>query len=322
MFVQTLARVSDRSRFTAPIIVCGTPHLAHVQADLDAARIEDAQIIIEPAARNTAPAIALASLIAQDGEGDAMLLVMPADHVMNDVAAFLTAVETVSPIAETGALATFGISASYPETGYGYIAAGVALPESEAVQQVGRFVEKPPREKAEEMLAQGGHYWNAGIFLMRANQFLEELDRQQPLITQSCRLATERAYRAGRCIYPEAESFAASPSDSIDYAVMENAANVVVVPVDPGWSDVGGWAALYELDDKDPQNNVCIGDVLAIDAENNYFRTDSGRRIAAVGVSNLVVVSHGDDILIIPKNRAQEVREVAARLASAASSNA
>ncbi|WP_033072998.1 mannose-1-phosphate guanylyltransferase/mannose-6-phosphate isomerase [Sphingopyxis sp. MWB1] len=322
MFSQTLARASDRTRFTAPIIVCGGAHVGHVRTDLDAAKITDAQIVIEPAARNTAPAIALASLLVRDQDADAQILVMPADHVMTDVAAFLAAVETVRAVVEKGALATFGISPSYPETGYGYIAAGSPLAQNSMVHHVERFVEKPPRDKAEDMLAKGGHYWNAGIFLMHAEEFLKELNRQQPRIAQSCQMAMDRAQRDGQCIYPETEAFSASPSDSIDYAVMENARNVVVIPVDPGWSDVGGWAALHALDDKDMQGNVCSGDVLAVEANNNYFRADKGRRIAAVGVSNLVVVSHGNDILIVPKDRTQEVREVAARLTSPSSPNA
>jgi mannose-1-phosphate guanylyltransferase/mannose-6-phosphate isomerase len=311
MFGQTLGRIADRTRFAAPLVVCGGAHVAHVEADLAAAGIADARLIVEPAARNTAPAIALAALAC---DPDAMILVMPADHVMTDVPAFLGAIEAARPAVEAGALATFGIAPSHPETGYGYIAAGEPVADRPGVHRVRRFVEKPPRAKAEAMLAEGGHYWNAGIFLMRADRFLAELERQQPTMAASCAAAMAGARLEDAHIHPDAEAFLASPSNSIDYAVMENAGDVVVAPVDPGWSDVGGWAALHELGDKDADGNVRIGDVVAIDAAGNYLRACEGKRIAVVGVSDLIVVTHGDDILVIPRERAQEVKAIVEHL--------
>jgi mannose-1-phosphate guanylyltransferase/mannose-6-phosphate isomerase len=310
MFRQTLARVVDRVRFAPPLVVCGSAHVKYVEADLAAANIVNATIIVEPAARNTAPAIALAALA---GDPQARLLVMPADHLMTDVAAFHRAIDTALPAVEAGALATFGITPSHPETGYGYIASGdVFIP---GVHHVSRFVEKPPRTKAAAMCAEGGHYWNAGIFLMRADRFLTELQRQQPAIRRACTGAMATAHRDGSLIYPHEEAFRPSPSQSVDYAVMEGAEQLVVVPVDPGWSDVGGWAALYELAEKDENGNVRIGEVIAFDASGNYLRADRGKRLAVVGVSDLIVVTLGDDVLIIPRERAQEVKAIVEYLA-------
>lgn len=316
MFLQTVERAKDRSRFAAPLVVCGPAHVAHVEADLAAARIDDARIIVEPAARNTAPAIALAALVALANDPAATILVMPADHVMTDVPAFLRAIEAAMPAVEAGALATFGIAPSHPETGYGYIAAGAPLAATPGIYEVRRFVEKPPRDRAEAMLAEGGHYWNAGIFLMRSDRFLAELERQQPTIAASCSASMAKARQDGARVHPESDAFLSSSSDSIDYAVMEGAEQVVVAPVDPGWSDVGGWAALHDLGEKDESGNVRIGDVIAIDAENNYLRACEGKRVAVVGVSDIIVVTHGDDILIIPRDRAQEVKAIVEYLAA------
>ncbi|KTE01976.1 mannose-1-phosphate guanyltransferase [Sphingopyxis sp. H038] len=316
MFLQTLDRAVDRRRFAAPMIVCGPAHVAHVEADLLAAGVTDARIVVEPAARNTAPAIALAACAALAEDPDATILVMPADHVMTDVPAFLRAIEAAMPAVEAGALATFGIAPSHPETGYGYIAAGAPLPATPGIYEVRRFVEKPPRDKAEAMLAEGGHYWNAGIFLMRSDRFLAELERQQPAIAASCSAAMTKARQDGARVHPASDAFLSSPSDSIDYAVMEGAEQVVVAPVDPGWSDVGGWAALHELGEKDESGNVRIGDVIAIDAADNYLRACEGKRVAVVGVSDIIVVTHGDDILIIPRDRAQEVKAIVEYLAA------
>lgn len=316
MFLQTLDRAVDRTRFAAPLVVCGSSHVAYVEADLAAAGITDARIIVEPAARNTAPAIALAASTALAADPAAMILVMPADHVMTDVPAFLGAIETARAAVEAGALATFGIAPAYPETGYGYIAAGEPLVAAPGVHAVRRFVEKPPRDKAEAMLAEGGHYWNAGIFLMRADRFLAELERQQPAMASACAASAADARHEGAQLHPGRDAFLGSPSNSIDYAVMEGAERVVVVPVDPGWSDVGGWAALHDLGDKDAAGNVRIGDVIAIEAAGNYLRAGNGWRISVVGVSDLVVVTHGDDVLIIPRERAQEVKAIVEHLAA------
>lgn len=309
MFRQTLDRAIDRTCFAAPIIVCGAGHVPDVEADLAAAGVEDARIIIEPAGRNTAPAIALAAHLCNPA--DATMLAMPADHVMSDVVQFHRAIDAAMPAVLAGALATFGIDPSRPETGYGYIAAGDVLDGHRAVHAVNRFVEKPGRAAAEAMLEMGGHYWNAGIFLMRADRYLAELARQQPAIHNACADAIAQADAGDRIVHPSEAPFLACPSNSIDYAVMEGAENVVVVPVDPGWSDVGGWATLYELGAKDADDNVLAGDVIGVDIRRNYIRASDGKRVSISGLSDLVVVVECDDILILPRERAQDVKLLA-----------
>lgn len=308
MFQETLSRIADRARFAAPIIVCGDEHVEQVEADLAAMGRDDATIIIEPGARNTAPAIALAAL---ESDPQSILLVMPADHVMRDVPRFLDAIDKALPAVHEGALAIFGIDPSYPETGYGYIAAGRERQGQPGVRAVRSFVEKPERLAAEAMLRAGGYYWNAGIFLMRSARYLAELESQQPPIVDACSNAMDDKHSEGRRIYPAAAPFLSSPSNSIDYAVMEGAKGLVVVPVDPGWSDVGGWAALYELGIKDEDANVLEGDIVALDTHRNYVRASPGKRVSLAGVADLVVVVEGDDILILPRERAQEVGRLA-----------
>lgn len=312
MFRLTLDRVADRARYAAPMIVCGPGHVCHVEADLAAAGIADAAIIVEPAARNTAPAIALAALAV--GGDDTQLLVMPSDHVMTDVPAFLQAIDAASVAVAQGALATFGIQPSGPETGYGYIAAGASFPGAAGVRGVERFVEKPALETARGMLSAGSYMWNAGIFLMRADRYLAELAAHAPAIAAACNKAMAAPRRDGLRIHPDSAAFLASPAVSIDYAVMERAANVVVAPVDPGWSDVGSWSALYELGAKDADGNVLSGNAIAVEASGNLVRAGAGKRVAMLGVSDLIVIAHGDDILIIPRARAQDVKTIVERL--------
>ena len=305
MFRQTLARTAARDLFAPPIIVCGESHAPLVAEDLAAEGETGARILIEPAARNTAPAIALAAHLA----GDAPMLVMPSDHVMTAPDALIAGVQATLPAVTAGALATFGIEATRPETGYGYIAAGEPL--SPTLHKVARFVEKPPRDKAEAMLAAGGHYWNAGIFLMRGSDYLHELARQRGDIADAVVRSTAQMHGEGAMLRPDAAAFAACPSESIDYAVMEGAENLVVAAVNPGWSDVGGWEAMHSLLPQDGAGNALVGDVLALDAAGNLLRAGSGQRISVLGIDNLVVIAEGDEILIIPRDRAQEVKRIA-----------
>lgn len=303
MFAQTLARAADRARFAAPIVVCGPGHVAHVRADLAAAGVDDATIIVEPAARNTAPAIALA---AHAAGSDTTLLVMPSDHVIADLPAFLAAIDKALPEVAQGALATFGIAPASPHTGYGYIACGEQ--RAAGVYSVDRFVEKPDAARANAMLAQGGHVWNAGIFLMRADAYLAALASNAPAIADACVAAMASPRRERDTWYPDTAAFIASPSESIDYAVMERAANVVTVPVDPGWSDVGSWSALHELAEKDAAGNACLGEALAIDCSGTLLHAAPGMRIAALGIHDLIVIATGSDILVIPRDRAQDIK--------------
>ncbi|WP_345573570.1 mannose-1-phosphate guanylyltransferase, partial [Stakelama sediminis] len=256
MLQLTARRGADR-RFAAPVIVGNAQHADAIEMQLAHIDIHPQTLILEPTGRNTAPAIALAALAS--GAGDAPLLVMPSDHVITDIDAFHAAVETALPLVEQGWLATFGITPDAPETGYGYIQVGETL--APGAHRVARFVEKPERAVAEAMLASGDHVWNGGIFLFRADRYLEVLGRHAPdmltAVQESMRLAT----RDGMRIHPDADRFAASPSNSIDYAVMEKAERVVVIPVSMGWSDVGSWDALHAISECDADGNVCGGDV-------------------------------------------------------------
>lgn len=305
MLQLTARRAADSARFAAPIVVGNAAHAEAIEEQLDAAGAPPQALILEPAGRNTAPAIALAAIAA--GAGAAPLLVMPSDHVIKDVAAFHAAIERALPLVNDGWLITFGITPDAPETGYGWIAEGEEI--TGGVHRVDRFVEKPPKDRAEAMLATGGHYWNGGIFLFRADMFLGALSIHAPDMLVACQRAMDGATHDGRRINPDPDAFAASPSDSIDYAVMEKADRVAVVPVDMGWSDVGSWDALHALSDLDGAGNAHAGQVLSIDSNNCLVRSD-GPRIALVGIDDLIVVASGSDVLIVPRGRSQEVKKL------------
>jgi mannose-1-phosphate guanylyltransferase len=293
MFQLTLDRVADG--FADPIVVANARHADLIEAQLEG---RQALIILEPAARNTAPAIALAALAAQPGD---VLLVMPSDHLIADSSAFRAAVDAALPLAERGWMCTFGITPDAPETGYGYIA--MAEEVSAGVHRVDRFVEKPDRASAEAMLAQGSYVWNGGIFLFRADAYLRALEAFAPAMLAAVRDAHDKAVRDGARLLPDADAFAASPANSIDYAVMEKADRVAVVPVSMGWSDIGSWDALYAIGD--PHD----GDVIEIDTENCLLRTD-GVKIAAVGIKDLIVIASGDSVLIVKRGHSQDVKRI------------
>lgn len=308
--LQLTARRAVGDRFALPIVVANALHADEIEAQLAEAGVQPAALVLEPVARNTAPAIALAALAA--GGGEDALLVMPSDHVIADVPAFHAAVQRALPLVAKGWLATFGIRPDGPETGYGWIQRGEALGANEGggVFRVRRFVEKPPRDRAEAMLASGDHDWNGGIFLFRADRYLAALGQHDPAILLAAQEAMAKARRDGARIHPDADAFAASPSESIDYAVMEKADHVAVAPVAMGWSDVGSWDALHAISDRDAAGNAhgaTGGEVIAIDTRNCLVRTD-GARVALVGVEDLIVVASGDDILILPRGRSQDIK--------------
>lgn len=234
---------------------------------------------------------------------------MPSDHVIADVPAFHAAIHAALPLVEEGWLVTFGIDPHAPETGYGWIRIGAAI--ANGVHRVASFVEKPPRDAAEAMLAAGDHAWNGGIFLFRADAYLSALARHHPEILVACQTAMDLARKEGTRVYPDATAFAAAPSDSIDYAVMEKADRVAVVPVRMGWSDLGSWDALHEISVADSDGNAHAtqagGEIIAIDTANCLVRSD-GLRIAMVGVEDLIVVASGNDVLVLPRGRSQEVK--------------
>ncbi|MDH7972677.1 mannose-1-phosphate guanylyltransferase/mannose-6-phosphate isomerase [Sphingomonas sp. AR_OL41] len=303
--LQLTARRAHGERFAAPIVVANARHADLVESQLHDVSASAQALILEPVGRNTAPAIALAALAA--GGGDAPLLVMPSDHVITDVAAFHNAIHAALPLVEQGWLVTFGIAADAPETGYGWIHIGEEI--GGGVHKVVSFVEKPPRDRAEAMLASGDHAWNGGIFLFRADIYLGALAVHAPDMLAACQRSMDGATRDGKRIFPDAAAFEAAPADSIDYAVMEKAERVAVVPVSMGWSDLGSWDALHTLSDCDGEGNSCEGDVVMLETSNCLIRSD-GMRIATLGVSDLIIVASGNDVLILPRGRSQDVKKL------------
>lgn len=300
MLQVTAARVADPARYAAPIVIGSAVHADEIERQVTGI----GTLILEPAGRNTAPAIALAALVA---DPDAILLVMPSDHVIKKVDAFHAAVAAGLPLARDGWLVTFGITPTHAETGYGYIRQG--RPLNDQAHAVERFVEKPERAVAEAMLAEGGHAWNGGIFLFRAGSLIDLMQVHAPEILTQVRAAVDRAERTGARLAPEREAFLASPSVSIDYAVMEKAERVAVVPVDLGWSDVGSWDALYELGPHDAAGNLASGAAQLIETSGCLIRGE-GVRVSALGVSDLIVVATPDEVLILPRGRSQDVKRL------------
>lgn len=303
MLQMTASRVADPTRFEAPLVVAGASHADEVERQLAAAGVSPGTLILEPMGRNTAAAIALAALERAPGD---LLLVMPSDHVITRPDAFREAVDRAARQAEQGWLMTFGITPDAPETGYGYICCGAAL--ADGVFAVERFVEKPDRETAQAYLAQGGYHWNGGIFLMRAGDLIDGLAAHAPDILDATRAALAKATREDGRVQPDADLFAAIRSQSIDHALMEKHTQVGVVPVEMGWSDLGSWDALYEVGAKDAAGNALAGDAIVRDTSNCLIHAD-GMQVVTVGVSDLIVVASGGQILILPRGESQRVRE-------------
>ena len=302
MLQMTAARCADPLRFGKAIIVTNALHAEEI-----AAQTRDeapAAIILEPAGRNTAPAIALAAM---EASPDAALLVMPSDHVIDDVAAFHAAIDAAMPLVRDGWLVTFGITPDKPETGYGYIRRGETV--APGVQKVDAFVEKPDLARATSYVEAGNYSWNGGIFLFRADAYLAVLRQFEPAMVEAVAAALAGAERDGPTIHPASAAFLACSSESIDYAVMEKAERVAVVPVEMGWSDVGSWDALYALGMDDAKGNVVSGDVVAIDTRDCLIRSE-GPVVTTVGVHDLIVVATRDAVMILPRGASQEVKRV------------
>jgi mannose-1-phosphate guanylyltransferase/mannose-6-phosphate isomerase len=312
--LQATARRVRGGAFAELLVVAGESLGALAHDQLRAAGVDAAAVILEPAGRNTAAAIALAAYWLKARGDDEIMLVMPSDHLIQDEAAFQRAVETALPAVHAGALATFGIAARTAETGYGYIGPGREWPESPGAFVVDRFFEKPDAETATRFCA-SGYLWNGGIFLFRASAFLAELERHAPDVARQCAAAVARARADGVFVRPEAEAFLAAPSIAVDVAVMERTDRACVVPVEMGWSDLGSWEAVWSAADKDEAGNSVKGEVLAIGASNSLIRNSSGLTIAAVGVEDLVIVATADSILIVPRAKAQQTGLAAAAVA-------
>lgn len=309
MLQETALRLNGRLDIMAPLIICGNEHRFLVAEQLREVNIKPLGILLEPAGRNTAPAVAAAAHFLKSIDPDAVMLVLPADHVVTDVDAFHQAVTHAGKLVDGGALATFGIVPNTAETGYGYIKGGEPLPGSDQCFQVERFVEKPDRATAEDFLATGSYYWNSGMFLFRVERYLHELEAFRPEIVTASAAAVDKGYRdLDFCRLDEA-AFGASPSDSIDYAVMEHTRHAIVVPVSMGWNDVGSWSALWDEHKQGENGNACRGDVYLDGVRNSLVRAES-RCVAVIGLENVVVVETKDAVLVAHKDQVQRVKQV------------
>jgi mannose-1-phosphate guanylyltransferase / mannose-6-phosphate isomerase len=312
---QTLLRLEGLEA-SPPVIVCNEAHRFLVAEQLRQLKIEPRALVLEPFGRNTAPAIALAALASLKGLGadanavDPLLLVLPADHVIGDVAAFQQAVHTGLAAAERGLLVTFGVVPTAAETGYGYIQRGAA---SGAAFQIARFVEKPNAQTARSYVESGDYYWNSGMFLFRARRYLKELALLQPEMARVCEAAFREATSDLEFTRIAAKAFEACPADSIDYAVMEKTQDAVVVPLAAGWSDVGSWASLQAASPADAHGNVTHGDVVSTDTQGCYLYSES-RLVSAVGLKDHVVIETKDAVLVAPRARVQEVKNLVQQL--------
>jgi len=318
MLQDTLARTSGLAA-AAPIVLCNDEHRFMVAEQLRQLEVGPSAIILEPEGRNTAPAVALAALRAVAADPDALLLVLPADHVIRDADAFVEGVRRAEAIALSGRLMTFGVVPDAPETGYGYLRLGEAL--GDGVHALDSFVEKPDAATAEGYLASGNYLWNSGMFLLPAQLYLDELKAHAPAMYEACVAAMEEATSDLDFLRPGREAFLACPSDSIDYAVMEHTRAGAVLPLDCGWSDVGAWSTLWQVAERDDSGNVAIGDVMTEDCSNSYLRSES-RLLAATGVDNLIVVETADAVLVADRDQVQNVKTIVNRLKAAGRSEA
>ncbi|MDO8697440.1 MAG: mannose-1-phosphate guanylyltransferase/mannose-6-phosphate isomerase, partial [Pseudomonas sp.] len=308
LFQQTIERLNFDG-VQPPVIVCNIEHRFIVEEQLSALKLETQAIVLEPFGRNTAPAVAIAAMKLLNEDRDELLLVLPADHVLEDHKAFQRALALATIAAENGELVLFGVPANKPETGYGYIksAPDVLLPEG--VSRVAKFVEKPDAQKAAEFVKSGDYFWNSGMFLFRASRFLDELKKHEPDIYDTCLLALERSKYDGEQISIDAATFECCPNDSIDCAVMEKTQRACVVPLDAGWSDVGCWSSLWDVKEKDSNGNVTQGDVVVRDSFNCLVH-GNGKLVSVIGLQDIVVVETKDAMMIAHKDRVQEVKQL------------
>lgn len=299
LFEATLSRCASGDDFAPPVIVTGDRHLEHVEAQLRG--VAEAQVIVEPAARNTAAAIALAALRLP---GEAVMLICPSDHHIPDCEAFQGSAHAAAELAGKGWLVAFAITPEAPETGFGYIKQGAPLGECGFV--VERFVEKPDRPRAEAFLAEGGYFWNGGIFAFRADRFVAELETHRPAIAEAARQAVALGHASGHRFYPDFEAFSRIASESVDHAVMENTARAAMVPARMGWSDIGNWQALHAALGGDESGNVSMGRTELVDSRNVFVHSD-GPRVSVIGLENVIVVVDGDEVLVCSTEGAQKV---------------
>lgn len=317
MLQATALRLKELPSQLQPILVGNEEYRFLIAEQLRQVGVKPAALLLEPCGRNTAPALTLAAIQAQASGSDPVLVIMPADHVIKDNAAFQRAVVAAADLAAAGKLVTFGITPQGPETGYGYIRLGDSLGDAASV--VERFVEKPDLETAKAYVESGCYLWNSGIFVIKASVWLDKIAQCRPDIDSACRQSFDSGSRDSDFVRPGREAFEACPADSIDYAVMErltaegaNHADVVVVPLDANWSDVGAWSALWEIGEKDGDGNVFNGDVIAVDTENTLVRGE--RLVATIGLKDTIVVETADAILVADRHQIQRVKDIVGRL--------
>ncbi|MGY6164141.1 mannose-1-phosphate guanylyltransferase/mannose-6-phosphate isomerase [Paraburkholderia strydomiana] len=311
---QTAMRLRGIADIAAPIVVTNSEQRFLVAEQLRQIGVASAAIVLEPVSRNTAAAIAVSALLALRDSAESLLLVLPSDHVIADEPAFVKAAETAAQIAKDGYLVTFGITPTEPHTGYGYIRTGMALLDGASTFAVDAFVEKPDAATAQRFILEGGHYWNSGMFMLKASTYLEELRRYEPEIALHAELSLSAAQHDNDFVRLDAQAFSASPDISVDHAVMEKTKRAAVVATaNLGWNDIGSWTALAEIAERDPQGNAQFGDVLTEAMTNSYIRAEH-RLVAAIGLDNVVIVETADAVLVAHRERAQDVKKIVAQL--------
>jgi mannose-1-phosphate guanylyltransferase/mannose-6-phosphate isomerase len=303
---QTVSRLNGMEDVADPVLVCNEEHRFLIAEQMRQLGRTPADIILEPVGRNTAPALTLAAFALNKKDPDALMLVMPADHIIQDVPGFHAAVQQAAELAARGRLVTFGIRPNAPETGYGYIRQGKG-------NEVAAFVEKPNAETARQYLASGEYLWNSGMFMLQVATWINELNQHEPVMLESCRSAYEQGQRDGVFYRANAQAFSSCQSNSIDYAVMEKTDKASVVALDAGWSDIGAWSSLWEASERDSQGNVVQGDVYLHETQNALLISQH-RFLAAVGLDNIIVVETPDAVLVVHKDHAQNVKEVVNQL--------
>lgn len=309
---ETIERARGKG-FSGPLVICQADHRFFVAEQIREIGVLDHSIVLEPTARSTAPAVAVAALMALEHDPEALLLVLPADHVVLDEAAFHKAVTIAKVAAGRGCLVTFGIVPTRPALGYGYIHRGSALAETDGAFAVSQFVEKPNQAAAEQYLAAGDYFWNSGMFLFKASTYLDELARLEPDMLENCRAAVTQGHKDHDFFRIATEPFARCRAISIDYAVMERTDKAVVVPAQIGWSDIGSWEALWEVARKDAGGNVISGDVLHHDTNDSYLHSE-GPLLAAIGLRDVAVVATKDAVLVCDRRASQDVKQIVERL--------
>ena len=312
LFQQTLERLVFEGMDT-PIVVCNKDHRFIVNEQLANRKLESQRILMEPFGRNTAPAVALTAMMLVNEGRDELMLVLPADHVLDDQKALQRALALATVAAERGEMVLFGVPATKPETGYGYIKSANDALLPEGISRVAQFVEKPDEKRANEFVQAGGYFWNSGMFLFRASRFLEELKKHDPDIYDTCLLTLERSQQDADTVTIDEATFACCPDNSIDYAVMEKTQLACVVPMSAGWSDVGSWSSIWDVHQKDQNGNVLKGDVIAEDSRNCLVH-GNGKLVTVLGLEDIVVVETKDAMMVAHKDKVQDVKKLVSKL--------